>query len=73
MLICTKLQIESRIFDILQTILQIDESDLDLIGFEASAYGYDVTYEYYSHSHNCWLDDKLTILNSDITLILSFL
>ena len=73
MIICTKSQIESRIFDILQTILQIDECDLKLIKFEASAYGYDVTYEYYSEFNDGWESNNLTICNSDITLILSFL
>ena len=73
MLICTTSQIESRIFDILQTILQIDECDLRLISHRADTSGTFVEFQCYDESRIEWVTCRRTITTNEMLIVLSFL
>lgn len=72
MILCNYSERQQRIFDWVQTYLNIsDEGDLKILSVEPSIYGFEIIYEQWS-GQECWEKSELTLTNSHILLFESF-
>lgn len=70
-MICTHKEQSERIFEWVQTILNIEyENNLEIISVEPFEHGFKIIYREYCYGN--WSTDNLTLFNSQILLIETF-
>jgi hypothetical protein len=68
MILCTKKEMEEKLFDYVQTMLEIqDDEDLKIISYKSSPAGYYIDYKIWNDPN--WIKKSMTLFNADILLI----